>query len=188
MNLRKFKKQIRRYLLITISLLYLPIIFSDWLHAKAKRVVRLYTSIVLLRACCAPSVIESASSKIMILCLPSGNPTFVCANVFILLRTTSIPLKLNFIHKISNVSLLPSAKLELLYHSKNLLVFHRYGPRNQIYLTGKSHVHYYPLTPTNARIFQSLNQFSTILLRNKSAEIYKLFAILLKVLFYNNHS
>ena len=34
----------------------------------------------------------SASSKMMILCLPLGNVTFFCANILILFLTTSIPL------------------------------------------------------------------------------------------------
>lgn len=35
----------------------------------------------------------SASSKIIILCLPFGKVTFCWANILILLRTTSIPLQ-----------------------------------------------------------------------------------------------
>lgn len=46
------------------------IIFSLLLHANANLVVLLYISIVRRRACCAPSVILSASSKIIILCFP----------------------------------------------------------------------------------------------------------------------
>lgn len=37
----------------------------------------------------------SASSKIIILCLPGGNVTFFWANIFILFLTTSIPLDKN---------------------------------------------------------------------------------------------
>jgi hypothetical protein len=37
----------------------------------------------------------SASSKITTLCLPGGRVTFFCANILILLRTTSIPLTIS---------------------------------------------------------------------------------------------
>jgi len=63
------------------------------LHARQKRVVFEKISIVLRRACCAPGVILSASSRIMILCRPGGRVTFFCAKALILLRTTSIPLR-----------------------------------------------------------------------------------------------
>lgn len=39
------------------AVIYIPIILSDVLHARANRVVFEYISIVLLSACCAPSVI-----------------------------------------------------------------------------------------------------------------------------------
>jgi hypothetical protein len=39
-----------------------------------------------------PQTYESASSRMMILCRPAGRVTFLCANVLILFRTTSIPL------------------------------------------------------------------------------------------------
>ena len=42
-------------------------------------------------ACCAPSVIESASSSTTTLCLPGGSVTFFWANALIRFRTTSIP-------------------------------------------------------------------------------------------------
>jgi hypothetical protein len=67
-------------------------ILLDWLQAKANLVVFENISIVLLRACCAPVVILSASSNITIFCLPGGNVTFFCANALILLLTTSMPL------------------------------------------------------------------------------------------------
>ena len=35
----------------------------------------------------------SASSRMTILCLPGGSVVFFCANIFILFRTTSIPLQ-----------------------------------------------------------------------------------------------
>lgn len=38
-----------------------------------------------------PDVMESASSSRMILCRPGGSVTFFCANILILLRTTSMP-------------------------------------------------------------------------------------------------
>ena len=41
-------------------------------------------------ACCAPSVIESASSSTTTLCLPGGSVTFFWANALIRFRTTSI--------------------------------------------------------------------------------------------------
>ena len=63
-----------------------------WLHASANRVVFEYSSIVRRRACCAPVVIESASSRMTSLCRPSGRVTFFCANDFIRSRTTSMPL------------------------------------------------------------------------------------------------
>mmetsp|Transcript_24169 Transcript_24169/g.82492 ORF Transcript_24169/g.82492 Transcript_24169/m.82492 type:complete len:220 (+) Transcript_24169:632-1291(+) len=66
-------------------------IFSLWLHARAKRVVELNISIVRRMACCAAPVMESASSRMTILCRPGGSVTFFCANIFILLRTTSMP-------------------------------------------------------------------------------------------------
>ncbi len=46
---------------------------------------------VLLNACRAAEVMASASSNITILCLPGGRCTFDCANVFMALRTTFIP-------------------------------------------------------------------------------------------------
>ena len=46
---------------------------------------------VLRNACCAALVIESASSSRIILCRPGGRVTFFCANILILLRTTSMP-------------------------------------------------------------------------------------------------
>jgi hypothetical protein len=42
-------------------------------------------------SCCAPSVIESASSRMMTLCLPGGSVTFFWANALMRFRTTSIP-------------------------------------------------------------------------------------------------
>ena len=42
-------------------------------------------------ACCAPLVMASASSRITTLCRPGGRVTFFCANILILLRTTSMP-------------------------------------------------------------------------------------------------
>ena len=66
-------------------------IFSLALHASAKRVVLEYSSIVRRIACCAALVMESASSSNTILCRPGGNVTFFCANILILLRTTSMP-------------------------------------------------------------------------------------------------
>ena len=72
--------------------LHSPMILSDALQARANRVVLEKTSMVLLRACCAPSVILSASSRIMTLCLPLGRVTFWWANDLIWFLTTSIPL------------------------------------------------------------------------------------------------
>jgi len=69
-----------------------PMILSDWLQARAKRVVLLYSSMVRRNACWAPSVMLSASSRMTILCRPGGSVTFCWANSLILLRTTSIPL------------------------------------------------------------------------------------------------
>ena len=66
-------------------------IFSERLQASAKRVVAEKSSIVRRIACCAPSVIESASSRMMILCLPGGSVTFFCANALMRPRTTSMP-------------------------------------------------------------------------------------------------
>ena len=54
----------------------------------------LYISMVRLRACCAASVMASASSRITILWRPLGRVTFCCANILIRFRTTSIPLSL----------------------------------------------------------------------------------------------
>ena len=67
-------------------------ILSLKLHANANLVVAEYISIVLRIACCAPFVIASASSKMIILHLPAGKVTFFCANILILFLTTSIPL------------------------------------------------------------------------------------------------
>ena len=66
-------------------------IFSLALHARANRVVLLYSSIVRRMACCAADVMESASSSRTILCLPGGRVTFFCANILILFLTTSMP-------------------------------------------------------------------------------------------------
>jgi hypothetical protein len=66
-------------------------IFVELLHASAKRVVDEYISIVRRSACCAPFVIASASSRMITLCRPGGSVTFFCANILILLRTTSMP-------------------------------------------------------------------------------------------------
>mmetsp|Transcript_44799 Transcript_44799/g.107536 ORF Transcript_44799/g.107536 Transcript_44799/m.107536 type:complete len:238 (-) Transcript_44799:69-782(-) len=66
-------------------------IFSEMLHAKAKRVVLEKISIVRRSACCAPSVMASASSRMMTLCLPGGSVTFFCAKALMRLRTTSMP-------------------------------------------------------------------------------------------------
>jgi hypothetical protein len=41
----------------------------------------------------------SASSSMIILCRPAGSVTFFCANVLIVLRTVSIPLKLRCQHE-----------------------------------------------------------------------------------------
>ena len=43
------------------------------------------------RACWAPSVMASASSRMMTLCLPGGSVTFFCAKALMRLRTTSMP-------------------------------------------------------------------------------------------------
>lgn len=48
-------------------------------------------ALVRRRACCAPFVMLSASSRMITLCLPGGSVTFLVAKVFILLRTTSMP-------------------------------------------------------------------------------------------------
>lgn len=66
-------------------------ILSEMLHASMNRVVDENTSIVRRRAFCALGVMLSASSKITILCRPGGRVICVCAKVFILPRTTSIP-------------------------------------------------------------------------------------------------
>lgn len=68
------------------------IILLLWLHARANLVVFEYSSIVRRRACCAPVVIESASSRMTSLCRPSGRVTFFCANDLMRSRTTSMPL------------------------------------------------------------------------------------------------
>lgn len=47
-----------------------------WLQARAKRVDEEYISIVRRRACWAAEVIESASSRMMILWRPGGKVTF----------------------------------------------------------------------------------------------------------------
>lgn len=66
---------------------------DEMLHAKAKRVVEANFSIIRRRACCAPGVMLSASSRMMILWRPGGRVTRRWAKVRILLRTTSIPLQ-----------------------------------------------------------------------------------------------
>lgn len=43
------------------------------------------------RACCAPEVMLSASSRIMSFCRPGGRVTFFWANAFMRERTTSMP-------------------------------------------------------------------------------------------------
>ncbi|CAH2266960.1 jg11570 [Pararge aegeria aegeria] len=50
-------------------------IFSLLLAANANLVVLEYSSMVRRKACWAPSVMLSASSRITILCLPGGNVT-----------------------------------------------------------------------------------------------------------------
>ena len=64
----------------------------ETLQAKANRVVEEYTSMVRRRACWAADVMLSASSRIIILWRFGGRFTLFIAKLFILLRTTSIPL------------------------------------------------------------------------------------------------
>ena len=45
------------------------------------------------QSCCAADVIASASSRIISLCRPGGRVTFFCANILILVLTTSMPLE-----------------------------------------------------------------------------------------------
>jgi len=66
--------------------------FELSLHAKANLVVFEYSVITILKACWALSVMLSASSRIMSLCIPGGTVTFWWANYLILSLTTSIPL------------------------------------------------------------------------------------------------
>ena len=67
-------------------------ILLESLHASANQVVELYSVMIILNACYAVFVIASASSRMMILCIPSGTVTFLLANYLILSLTTSIPL------------------------------------------------------------------------------------------------
>mmetsp|Transcript_29198 Transcript_29198/g.87305 ORF Transcript_29198/g.87305 Transcript_29198/m.87305 type:complete len:285 (+) Transcript_29198:295-1149(+) len=66
-------------------------IFEDVLHASAKRVVDEKSSMVRRMACCAPCVMESASSRITSLWQPAGRFTRFLANILILSRTTAMP-------------------------------------------------------------------------------------------------
>lgn len=84
-------------------------IFSLLLQASANRVVFEYTSMVRRNACCAPSVMLSASSKMTILCRPFGSVTFCWANILILLRTTSMPRSFEaFNSRTASLKLLPN--------------------------------------------------------------------------------
>ncbi len=66
-------------------------ILLEALQANAKRVVDEYISIVRRRACWAPEVMLSASSRMTSFCRPWGRVTFFWANPFMRLRTTSMP-------------------------------------------------------------------------------------------------
>lgn len=66
-------------------------IFEEVLQLSTNRVVSLKLLMIILKACWAPSVKLSASSKIMILVLPAGRTTFFWAKDFIWSLTTSIP-------------------------------------------------------------------------------------------------
>lgn len=64
------------YLRIAHRLCIGSMILFDMLHASANRVVFEKISIVRRRACCAPGVMLSASSRMTILCRPGGSVTF----------------------------------------------------------------------------------------------------------------
>ena len=68
------------------------IIFEEVLQLRTNLVVSLKLLIIILRACCAPYVRLSASSRIIILVRPGGRDTFFWAKDFIWSRTTSMPL------------------------------------------------------------------------------------------------
>jgi hypothetical protein len=68
------------------------IILEEVLQLRTNRVVSLKLLIIILKACWAPSVKLSASSRIMILVRPAGRVTFFWAKDFIWSLTTSIPL------------------------------------------------------------------------------------------------
>jgi len=66
-------------------------IFEEVLQLRTNRVVSLKLLIIILRACWAPSVKLSASSKTMIFVFPWGSETFFWAKDLIWSLTTSIP-------------------------------------------------------------------------------------------------
>ena len=68
------------------------IILELSLQARTNLVVLLLSDIITLKACCALSVNESASSNIIILCLPSGKINFWVEKDLILSLTVSIVL------------------------------------------------------------------------------------------------
>lgn len=65
---------------------------EEMLQLRTNRVVSEKLDIIILRACCAPSVKLSASSRIIILVISLGRLSCFWANVLIWSLTTSIPL------------------------------------------------------------------------------------------------
>lgn len=66
--------------------------FEEILQLRTKRVVYEKFDMIILKACWAPSVRLSASSRIIILVMSFGRLICFWAKVFIWSRTTSIPL------------------------------------------------------------------------------------------------
>lgn len=68
------------------------IIFEEVLQLNTNLVLSLKFDIIILKACCAPSVKLSASSRIIILVIPFGTFAEELAKDIIVFLTTSIPL------------------------------------------------------------------------------------------------